>query len=403
MEHTIKPSSSHRPKRPRHPNEPEGSTAISNPPLPAELWAHSLQFLFFDEVLPITSQNSIFYLPDVSSEIKTLHVRNSHNLRESSENLKQFENVDNINVFSLIEKSEDQPAQHGRNRNVTNIHLDVETIENFIPFISRFPKLSVCFVGGLSTDPDFTYSLHGDQRFDVPDHHVQLAKLIESVCQGYLAGDISMDVTLHGVVGYHGRRGCYWRSQLQEISSYRNDVFCQICDMICTCFPPPQVMNFCDSQIPCISKENRFQIAKFRDLKRYKLHATNVLLWQLGCSYGAQLMHLPASPEKKLWVYHYLDNVIEDIRWLIEMGADCKDPRMRQKILERNNERENSERSRHEMMDGFDKRPILLSSYNHLTDLGFDVHMEDFVILRECGESESQSLTPSSPAEIVAD
>mmetsp|Transcript_11360 Transcript_11360/g.23954 ORF Transcript_11360/g.23954 Transcript_11360/m.23954 type:complete len:98 (+) Transcript_11360:1-294(+) len=94
------------------------------------------------------------------------------------------------------------------------------------------------------------------------------------------------------------------------------------------------------------------------------------------------------------------------MRWLIEMGADCKDPRMRQKIIERDAEEEREKRSEvfpFEMMAGFDKRPLLLSSYNHLADLGFDVHMEDFVILRECGESESQLLTTSSPAEIVAD
>ncbi len=55
------------------------------------------------------------------------------------------------------------------------------------------------------------------------------------------------------------------------------------------------------------------------------------------------------------------------------------------------------------MMAEFDQRPVLLSSYNQLADLGFNVHMADFVTLRDCGESESQLLMSSSPAETIAD
>ena len=133
--------------------------AVTGIKLPADLWAHILNFAYLDldEVLNCHVASK-FFLNDVSPHLKHLLVRKEGSLGISSVAIARFSSVEKVYVYSLIKNIDEHPdAGNLEDVDIDWIpncfHLDIEeTIEWVVPFLCGLPSLKYCFLGGLLWD-----------------------------------------------------------------------------------------------------------------------------------------------------------------------------------------------------------------------------------------------------------
>jgi len=262
--------------------------------------------------------------------------------------------------------------------------------------------LNRCFIGGLCTCEDedhASWTAAGDnvrcdnsfcpgERYTTANSDAKFAVFVESICRAYNSGELSQNVKFDGIVpeqwGQMRGEQCAWMrtTPLVEISSHRDDVDCQMCDLLCASFPPAQVMDFSNSEIPCIYPPNRLKIAYCRDPKAVKARSMESLLKVLKQAGGMPVLHPPDFAEHGFATNYSVEQYTK-MRWLTSNGADVKDPRIRTLLLEEHYDEETGDG---DAPLGWDyilhkKRIMLLSVYNEMKKIGFDFLRSDFVLI----------------------
>ena len=161
-----------------------------------------------------------------------------------------------------------------------------------------------------------------------------------------------------GLVPYHPPNGCFWK-HIPKVDSYRDDVPCQICDMICTSFPPPQVLELDDERVPCIKFKNIVKIIKHRDYEQSQSVMTNAIISILQDESGFSLMCPPDYTTRTCFAVDYNERDFEKIHCFIRNGANPKDPATLKALLDK----KSICNSPHQAFLG-EKRILELASYN---------------------------------------
>ena len=214
--------------------------------LPAELWAHVLQFVTFDEVITCTAINKSF-LCDVPKQIKVLYVKSGESMDITPAAIKRFSSVERVYIH-VIRKIEN---------GIADFHLDVVALKNAVPFLSNLPNLKQCILVSCYNDSIVEhYDISREEVYDHPQSTVKWRDFMVSVCQAYKTGKLSEEVDFYNLLPNNnvGVNGCAWKD-IPKLDSYRDDV-CQVCDMLCNSLPPLQVLDFDEEFIPCISYSN---------------------------------------------------------------------------------------------------------------------------------------------------
>ena len=202
-----------------------------------------------------------------------------------------------------------------------------------------------------------------------------MAQLIERVCQAYADGDLSETVTFEGLLpNQHSGCSCCWRN-MPKLSSYREDVRCQVCDMICMTLPPVQIMQLHNveefnpgSKAPYISRENRFRIARLRDRKNFQSNLVACLARYLKKVEHRSVM-CPPDYMQEGSALSYSKVVYAECQYLTSKGANMKAPKFREALIEYEVEPEDDC-----VQSINNKRIIFLETYIELKKIGFDIH-----------------------------
>lgn len=141
--------------------------------LPAELWAHVLQFATLDEVITCTSINKSF-LNDVTKRITPAAI-------------KRFVSVERVYIHVI------RVIEHG----ITEFHLDVVALQNTVPFLSNLPNLNRCCIGCNRNRHNVDhYDVSREELYDHPQSTVKWRDFMASVCQAYRTGKLSDQVEI---------------------------------------------------------------------------------------------------------------------------------------------------------------------------------------------------------------
>ena len=347
------------------------SASPSSPPgvvgLPAELWANVLGFAYLDEVQSCAAASK-FFLNEVTGQLKALRVRSGGSMDVTPPAVGRFRSVTHVFVYLIRE------LEHG----VADFHLDYAAMKNVVPFLSGLPKLEHCDLGRRHC-----YDLCRESQYDEPDSNRKWAELIQVVCTAYRTGRLSKDVEFYGLMSdsHPSPSGCAWQ-QIPKIDSYRDDVPCQICDMVCTSFPPLQVLGMCDEMLPCIEFKNIAKIIRYRDEEEARRNMTGGVVKVLDSGVCTGVMCPPDYVTRKGSAALFYDYHFDRIKHLIANGADPKHPSIVDFLLDR---------TPHWDSRTFvgRRRLIDLGSYEKLEELGLDMNEEDFITVSDSDERTS--------------
>ena len=228
--------------------------------------------------------------------------------------------------------------------------FDNAALQHLVPIISKLPNLRKCYV----SDDDShrikgcCYNIRYGHRYDTgsldvyePNSDVKFAGLIHSVCRAFKRGILCENVEFDGLINDQdlefGQLECAWKN-IPKIDSYRDDVPCQTCEMICNSFPPLQVLGFDFEDIPCISYENRTNIVKYRDEDKAEELLTKALLSaiQISSLYPVKTP-MPDLGTARYYAINYEDYEIRRMWRLVDKGAIASDPSIRQYLVTKEN------------------------------------------------------------------
>ncbi|KAL9184325.1 hypothetical protein ACHAXT_002411 [Thalassiosira profunda] len=327
--------------------------------LPAELWANVMSFAYFDEVLSCTAVSKFFFT-DVARQIKRLWIRSGESMDVAPAVVARFTGVEKVDVYAIMDADPED-------RN-SRFHVDWVALQSITPFLSRLPKLARCYIGTLD---GIVFDANRGIDFGAPDADVRWAGLIQSVCKAYQMSDLSDDVQFEGLIPWCGDI-CPWK-QTPCIESYRDDVPCQICDMICNSLPTREILRLEDSI--CIEFENVVKIAICRDGKKAVSTMTTAICdaFDGNISYHPVLCPPDYASTKRYAIGAEIP--FDKIEYLISNGGNPRDWSVRNKLL-----------SKHEYRHGLDcflgdKLVITMQSYDELKHYGFDASEDDFLVV----------------------
>jgi len=318
-----------------------------------------LDHLHYDDVLRCTLVHS-FLLKQVALHVSRLFVRQSSNLLGSAA-AQRFPGVTEIYVYTLLAEREHE------------YDFDVLTAYNVLAFLKRFPKLDFAFLGGLCTcEGEEHGSWLGGVRVDLEyrsqgDNSIQYMKrLLRQVCEAYACGDIAQSVEFWGILGNHNL--CPYRERTSE---------CATCRMVCDSFPPMHVMHLRDDEVPCIPQKDRREIALQRDPDRIRPRLTDISVETLGPESRSSYPAIIRGTQGCLMGFPSLQ---EDIRSLVELGANIRDPRVRSVLLDRPEADEDG------VQTGwgypcFTRAAIEQQSFDFLVSIGANVTRSDFEVI----------------------
>ena len=336
--------------------------------LPAELWAHVLQFATLNEVITCTAINTSF-LNDVTKQIKVLHIKSGESMDINPEAIKRFSSVERVDVYVV------RKIEHG----ITDFHLDVVAMQNAVTFLSNLPNLKWCNLTDDSTSSDRQrewidhYDVSREELYDHPQSKAKWRDFIASVCKAYRTGKLSDQVEFDGLISYNGGvDGCAWKN-IPKINSYRDDV-CQICDMLCNSLPPLQLLESNDEFIPCISYSNMAKIIRFRDEEKCQSTMTAAIVNEIDNNWDCETDCLMCPPDyvtrecsaMQMYDYHF-----ERLECLIANGGNPNDSTVINRLLDK-------QRYSSEHFLGR-RRIVELETYSRLKSLGCEMKEDYFV------------------------
>ena len=341
--------------------------------LPAELWANVLGYLYFDEVLTCTAVSKSFY-NDVPTYLEHLCIRYGKSMVVSTNTIERFVRVKDVFVYLFHE------SLHADDGHLI-YRFENDAATHAAWFLSNIPNLQWAFLGG---EDNWHRNMvrHGvvyDVNEDVMMHPAsfrQYVSMIKAFCDAYRQGDISDTVDIEGLLPIQGPKGrCAWKRKAPQLSppQWRTDVACQTCDMICMSYPPAKVLMLTDMEVPCIEMENRMAISKQRDEKNFEKNLTDALVTVVESSLHDTMM-LPPKYDTKGLALSYRGYQYAMMENLIELGANIKDPRIFQAIMQDVNDSPCT-------IFRDSKRIIKQTTYNKLKDIGLELSQENFSII----------------------
>lgn len=339
--------------------------------LPADCWAKVLGYLDFDDVLTCTAINP-FFRNDVTQQMRYLCVRSGKSMNVSPALVQRFKRVDGVTIYLLKEYEDDDGEE--------KFHLDCDALKHAAPFLTGLPMLQWCFVGG-DVERYLIYDVTRESDYDQPNANGKYASFIQSICKAYRQGKLFADIEVEGLIPIAhdvDSSRCPWKD-IAPLRCHRSDVDCQMCDLIATSLPPLQMLTLANDQLPCIGFEDRVRIAQFRDEDKLKANLTEALLTSMS-KYGS---HKPVlCPPTFSTIGHslcYDEWLYEMMKIYISYGADVNDPKVTTFF------REVDSMPEPEPDAAFigSKRVLTLGVFNQLTEAGFNIHKNNFVIADE--------------------
>ena len=332
--------------------------------LPPELWAKVLQYTYFDELITCTVVNK-FFLNDVAKQIKNLYIRSGESMDVLPAAIERFSSVESVKIYVIRE------LVHG----IADFHLDVFAMEMIVPFLSRLPSLQLCRLEGKRTGAVrreyITYEVDNEHLYDHPHPDAKWAQLITTVCRAYKTGKISENVSFDGLILNTGIEDhCAWKD-VPKLDEYRDDVKCQVCDMICSSFPPKEVLGMTYEFIPCVTFENMAKIVRFRDEENSKSIMTAAIISELENVDGQAYMCPPDYCTNTCFAMTFHDNHFERLECFISNGGDPNDAAVFDELLEKR------------PCDTFvgNRKIIEKESFDTMKGLGFKLSEDDFWVL----------------------
>ncbi|KAL9181793.1 hypothetical protein ACHAXT_012136 [Thalassiosira profunda] len=369
---------------------PTKKLKLSGPVLPPDLWAKALDYLYFDEALPLTAVSKSF-LREVPPLVKRLRVRSGESMAVSSVAAARFCGVEDVHVFSFTDSGYiahdmgNLPPEVRLDEHT--YHLDEATLRNVVPFLSNLPKLEFCYLGSPSTKESEVRATRftrwsttvefGEHRMF---HEEKVATLLESACLAFSQGRLSQQFALGRWVpsqlAPEGRR-CMWKK-----NSDGAELECRMCNMLCQNIAPLDVMKLDDRQIPCIPESERMRIATSRNKDRCQSMLTDVLVDEL-VHLGGSAIVIPPDYSTEYRQTHCKESKCSKLKSLISAGANAKDGRIRQTLVERCEKGLDRPFGNGKPARTFagGKRIMSIESYRRLEDLGFDICESDFLLV----------------------
>lgn len=246
--------------------------------LPAEAWAHILEYLDLSSVVCCTSLNS-FFVSEVAASVKTIRAGFGQNLGLSAPAVKRFGGAEHVFIYLarvVIEIDGSTYVVH---------ELDFRAMRDLSVFLSNFPKLSRCYIGLQSEERraycsncqydlgrcdcfNSGFDLSGETTYyddmDNDTRRETWAQMIHSICQGYMNGTLSSGVRIDGIVPRQcPYKPCAWRHSA-------GDTNCATCRLLCRTFPIEQVLEWYHVSLPCVEYSDMVQIVKWRDFGNFR-------------------------------------------------------------------------------------------------------------------------------------
>ena len=260
--------------------------------------------------------------------------------------------MDTVEIYWFISEPEEAENEYGYENETV---IDLDALDCVLPFLCKLgPALCSVFIGGWDVDCDWRRSfddwygskkLERDCCFD-PEVIKAYRRFLVSCAKSYALGLLPSTLRFntekdHSLIPYTGAHrsvgNCCWKevdgdNELFGLFSGR-DTPCKTCTLLCNHFPFAQVAYWSISnRIPCIKPAKRWEILR----KRSPVEAVKLMTETLArlvkddgtiCS-GS--MYPGASH-----VIVYKEEIRRRIEALVKYGADVKDPRMREGLLQK--------------------------------------------------------------------
>ena len=219
--------------------------------LPPPLWGSVMDFMHYSDVRStIAVCRSI--ANDAAAHVKTISIHHAAEMDVPA--ARRFTHVEEVNLLSVIVHGERQ-----------RISFSAAAASQIVPFLTAFPMLTKCFVGGRRRI--FTPFHMGSRRReysitvinDGPDNHVELFRGIVTAFTGaFRSRSLSKTIDLYGVVsGVHlGPIRDLCRDRTSEDPGHP----CDFCRGICQHFPLRDVL---DADV-CLHDTVKFSILRDR-------------------------------------------------------------------------------------------------------------------------------------------
>ena len=282
--------------------------------LPPELWALSLEFLVYGDVLQACLVSRGF-LRDVMPKLSGINVMSASELHVVP--TYRFPNVACANLYCLCKCSPDSPEN-------CELHVvDADAAGRVVPFLGRFPKLEECALLGICDhDPlDSGWFTWDPDTCASPDEgRPVMSALTQAICGGFNSGLLGRSVkATHGLC-------CPRRGQLQN-----NLDRCETCRMVCRSYPLQTAIFFqldgssegLEDPFPdyydklCLTSKERLEILAERPGGRAILRAKAKEMFEylLSCVSKGPAQN---RDETECQVYFYNEAVIADMSALAE-------------------------------------------------------------------------------------
>lgn len=221
--------------------------SANNIELPPTTWARIYDFLPYQDVRSLLQVSRSFAL-EVPQYVDCLTIQQVSELHVAWTH--RFANVSRIRIYCLFSSGEIRETSEFSYR-LPLISLSSDAVTRIVPFLSRFPRLALVFIGGmyrgqrpkrLMTAQWYSYSL-----CTAPTNHHELYKnLVQALCGAFNAGMLSSNLDIRGIlaVGWINRD----RHNTETEGGRRP---CPTCLAVCQSFPLPFVLGL-NTEYSCV-------------------------------------------------------------------------------------------------------------------------------------------------------
>ena len=239
------------------------------PSLPATCLASVLNFMLYSDVRKCMLVGKI--MPnEVAKHVEALTIDTEAGMDVPA--ARRFPNVKKVNIACLLKcKVLDKHGYAGR------YNLSPLVAPKVVPFLSIFPRLEKCFIGGIAQNTFFFY--HPSACDEPSDNKGVFQSMVEALCAAYSTRVIPADLDIRGLFEWHDHWGCELRDA--------EDRPCRLCRSICRHFPLPGVLMMDtwsgdDYHALCVSRTVMCAIVKERPRGKEILASEAVAMCMLG-------------------------------------------------------------------------------------------------------------------------
>ena len=345
-------------------NKDDGDTTT----LPPECWAGIMNYLDYDSVLSCAATSKMI-LRDAMPLVTSLHIEKSSQLNGLSA---RFRDVQVLNILSLV---------HVREGNGDSMKVDDNTVMSLVPFLLHFRKLERAFLGGRDRDGDIVGFREHNHFYNNEDEQL-IRNLMDQISNAFQRKFLPKNLCVQGL------RCPESRTTFQGTSS------CKHCQLACKTWPIQHVINFSNKGSSRVTKErsecikpNRLDVcltnAQIESLVDARpggndlLHSESRLMYQLSRGF---LFEILSDDGKPFRIVIFSKQDFEEMKRIIDTA------KLDVKKLSREDVMNATMRSFTKDGDGQipPKSRCHLTRYvfKKLTSLGFQVHEEDWYLLK---------------------